>query len=98
MMSLAMRVLRAILGIRFPIALLALGALIVVATVGGVLGNTDHTGITSQADLVIAPTVMVHADHPTLARTRCVWKAVDGSLRICHRPSAGLVYRSEAGP
>ena len=92
----AMRVFRAILGIRFGIALFGLGTLVVVAAVGGVFGDTDQTGTTTQAD-VSAPKVMVHADHPTFSRPRCAWKA-GRSLRICHSPSADLTYGPEVGP
>ena len=97
MMRPAMRVFRAILGIRFGIALFGLGTLVVVAAVGGVFGDTDQTGTTTQADDVSAPKVMVHADHPTFSRPRCAWKA-GRSLRICHSPSADLTYGPEVGP
>jgi hypothetical protein len=93
-----MRVLPAIHSIRFERALLAVGMLVGAAALGGVLGNADHTAITTQADNVTAPNVMVHADHPTVFRTRCSWNAADGSLRICHSRSASLVYGPEAGP
>jgi hypothetical protein len=95
-----MRVLRAILGIRFGTALLALGTLVVVAAASGLVASSDqtHTGITTRADSVSAPTVMVHADRPTPYRARCVWTTADSSLLICHSPSAELIYEPKASP